>query len=103
MRLLVVASGEGRGGSTPVRSLPEEVAAGIEAASAVVAPTRAMLDELTRHYGARAYARVIANAVSAEHVRPRAKRPYVFVAGRLWDDAKNVAALGAVARSSLGR
>jgi glycogen(starch) synthase len=74
------------------------VAAGLDAADLVVAPTRAMLRELELRYGTRADREVIPNGR-----RPpgstAAKEPLVFSAGRLWDEAKNVAALDRVAPS----
>jgi glycosyltransferase involved in cell wall biosynthesis len=73
------------------------VAAGVHAADVVVAPTRAMLAALERHYGAPRAAAVIANAADAREFAPRAKEPFVLTAGRLWDEAKNVAALDAAA------
>ncbi|RKH55657.1 glycosyltransferase family 4 protein [Corallococcus aberystwythensis] len=97
----------------------EEVAKGLHAASAVVAPTRAMLDAVRRHYcavppsraslrpgghedaprGVSAFpsARVIPNARRAEDFVPAAKERFVLAAGRLWDEAKNLATLDAAA------
>lgn len=76
-----------------------EVARGLGAADLVVAPTSAMLAALARHHGTPRRARVIPNGRSAERFRyglgPRA--PFVLCAGRLWDAAKNVAILDAVA------
>ena len=77
----------------------DEVAAGLRGADLVVAPTRAMLAELRRHYGPLAATRVIHNARAAAALRPAGKAAVVFAAGRLWDEAKNLAALVAVAPS----
>ncbi|XYH95527.1 glycosyltransferase family 4 protein [Sorangium sp. So ce1128] len=79
-----------------------EVANGLAAASAVVAPTQAMLDALRRHHGAlspfqRARAVVIPNAADPERFAPLPKEEFILAVGRLWDQAKNVAALGEVA------
>lgn len=77
-----------------------EVARGLAAASAVVAPTRAMLDALTRHHGAlpeSTRALVIPNAAAPERFVPGPKEAFVVAVGRLWDQAKNVTALGEVA------
>ncbi len=68
------------------------VAAGLAAADAVVAPTAAMLDELGRWYGARG-GQVIANCRRTGWVVEAPKEPMVVGAGRVWDDAKNLAAL----------
>ncbi len=83
----------------------DAAAAGLAAAGAVVAPTRAMADALPAHYGARAAARgglpaarVVPNARRAEAYPPAArKEPVVLTAGRLWDDAKNVRAVAVAA------
>jgi glycogen(starch) synthase len=73
------------------------VAASLHAADTVVAPTRAMLDALVRQHGTIASSRVIHNgrSVGAEPSVP--KEPFVLGAGRLWDEAKNLGALAAVA------
>lgn len=77
----------------------EEVARGIHAAAMVVTPTLAMLDELTRYYGPLPPARVIPNGRDAAQFRPGGKDQLIFTAGRLWDEAKNLAALETVAPS----
>jgi glycosyltransferase involved in cell wall biosynthesis len=79
------------------------VARGLRAAAMVVAPTEAMRRALQTEYGAPgAAARVIANGRSpvarAEASVPD-KAPYILAAGRLWDPAKNIQALCAVAPS----
>lgn len=74
-----------------------EVRRGLRAAKLVVAPTKAMLDDATRRYGPFRRAQVISNARPANAFRSAAKEPIVFSAGRLWDEAKNVQALDAVA------
>jgi glycosyltransferase involved in cell wall biosynthesis len=74
------------------------VAAGIAAADRVVAPSRAMLDELRRHYGGRGGC-VIPNGVRlARYAGARRKAPVVLAAGRVWDRAKNLTALAGAAR-----
>lgn len=72
------------------------VAAGLDAADLVVAPTRAMLRELELRYGVTAERQVIPNG-RRSRIAPATKEPLVFSAGRLWDEAKNVAALDRVA------
>ncbi|XXX74560.1 glycosyltransferase family 4 protein [Sorangium sp. So ce134] len=79
-----------------------EVARGLAAASAVVAPTQAMLDALVRHHGALAplacaRAAVIPNAADPDRFAPGPKDDVILAVGRLWDQAKNIAALGEVA------
>lgn len=74
------------------------VGRGLRAAERVVAPTQAMRRALERHYGALPPVRVVANGRSAALYRPAVKEPFVLSAGRLWDEAKNVAALDQAAR-----
>lgn len=75
----------------------ELVTNGLHAASRVIAPSHAMLSALERHYGALPGARVVPNGRDPELFTPGDKQEFIFTAGRLWDEAKNVAALGAVA------
>jgi len=71
---------------------------GLRAADVVVAPSVAMLEALERHYGPLpGDTRVIANGRDRAMFVPREKQPFVMTAGRLWDEAKNVAAIEAVA------
>jgi glycosyltransferase involved in cell wall biosynthesis len=77
------------------------IGAGLVAAGEVVAPTRAMLDALGRCHGADG-GHVVPNCsrtVRAALPPERRDRGPVLTAGRLWDEAKNVAALDRVARS----
>jgi glycogen synthase len=75
----------------------EAVTRGLRAAQIVVAPTKAMLGELQRYYGPLAHARVIANSSDAQFFTRQSKQPFILAAGRLWDEAKNLAALEHVA------
>jgi glycogen(starch) synthase len=72
------------------------VEAGLAAADLLVAPTQAMLDELVRLYRHDRATMVIANGIGGE-AQHRPKDELVLGAGRLWDEAKNVQALAAVA------
>jgi glycosyltransferase involved in cell wall biosynthesis len=74
----------------------EAVTAGLALADLVVAPTRTMLDELERLYAPPGLTAAIPNGRRPPAVRGR-KEPLVLAAGRLWDEAKNVAALDRVA------
>jgi glycogen synthase len=77
----------------------ETVAAGLAAADLVVAPTKAMLSALDLHYGPLARTAVIANGRSnANAPLAPVKEPLILTAGRLWDPAKNLAAVCAAAR-----
>jgi glycogen synthase len=69
------------------------VARGMRGADLVVAPSRAMRAALVQHYGSIRHAIVISNGRRDGLFRPIVKEPIVFSAGRLWDEAKNVAAL----------
>ncbi|HYH38347.1 MAG TPA: glycosyltransferase family 4 protein [Azospirillum sp.] len=73
------------------------VADGLRLADLVVAPTRAMLDSLDELHGPLGRTRVIANGRDPALYRPRAKQPFILSAGRVWDKAKNIAALDAAA------
>jgi glycosyltransferase involved in cell wall biosynthesis len=66
-----------------------EVARGIRAADAVVAPTRAMLEALAEHYGTPRRGVVIPNGVGAARFSVGPKERFVLAAGRRWDLAKN--------------
>lgn len=73
------------------------VRAGLRAADVVIAPSRAMRAALVRHYGALPRAEVIPNGRDAAPFGRGLKEPFVLTIGRLWDEAKNAAALAAVA------
>jgi glycosyltransferase involved in cell wall biosynthesis len=70
---------------------------GLHAADLVVAPSNAMMAALLQNYGRLPRTEVIYNGRQASRYAARAKRPYILSAGRLWDEAKNVAALKSVA------
>jgi glycosyltransferase involved in cell wall biosynthesis len=74
-----------------------QVRRGLRAADMVVAPTQAMLAALEEHYGPLAKRKVIANSRDAALFRPGKKEPFIFAAGRLWDEAKNIMILEQVA------
>ena len=74
-----------------------EVGRGLRAARLVIAPSKTMLSALERFYGPLGRARVIPNGRDPELFPPGVKEPFVFAAGRLWDEAKNVEALARVA------
>ena len=105
----------------------EKVSAGLHAADLVVAPTQAMLDALREHYGPLFRTRVIFNGrdaiqfaadedaarisnadgsqALAPHMSTHAgveavaseKEAFILSAGRVWDEAKNIAALKRIA------
>jgi glycogen(starch) synthase len=73
----------------------QRVAEGLRSASVVVSPTRALLEEVLAEYGPVANAMVIPNGSSAVENPPpaTAKQAIVFSAGRVWDEAKNLASV----------
>jgi glycogen synthase len=73
------------------------VRAGVEAADALIAPSRAMLESLQRDYGPVANARVIPNGRESGDFVPGGKEPFVLSVGRVWDDAKNIRLLSDIA------
>jgi glycosyltransferase involved in cell wall biosynthesis len=73
------------------------VGAGLRAADWVVAPSAAMLGALQQHYGPLPRASVIWNGRDERRFRAQTKEPFIMTAGRLWDRAKNVEAVSAVA------
>jgi glycogen synthase len=75
----------------------EAVAHGLLRASLVAAPTSAMLATLEENYGLARNGIVLPNGRSAGTHEPAGKRSVVLAAGRMWDAAKNMRALDAVA------
>lgn len=76
------------------------VAHGLRHADAIVAPSEPMLKSIQHLYrpdASRSRMRVIYNGRCPEDYPPRNKEPLVFCAGRLWDEAKNLRALGEAA------
>jgi glycogen synthase len=70
---------------------------GLRGAAAIVAPSAAMAAALVRHHGPIREPNVIPNGRDPERFTPGEKAPLVMGAGRLWDEAKNAAALARVA------
>ena len=71
---------------------------GLRCADVVVAPTRAMLQTLFENYGPLPRTQVIANGCDPAHFRADVpKENCILTAGRLGDEAKNIAALEHVA------
>lgn len=73
------------------------VARGLRGATLVGAPTRAMLGTLRESYGYMEPGVVLRNGRDSRGLTPGVKCPVIVSAGRLWDAAKNLAALDAVA------
>ncbi len=75
----------------------QRVQKGLHQADCVVAPTQAMLDSLRPHYDFTTPSRAILNGCDTQSWQPQPKEPFIFAAGRLWDEAKNLALLNTVA------
>jgi glycogen synthase len=75
-----------------------KVGESLRAAQCVVAPTHALLNELHRFYGRLRRAVVINNARNRHQFQTGPKQRLVLSAGRLWDRAKNIEAVAAVAQ-----
>jgi glycosyltransferase involved in cell wall biosynthesis len=86
--------------------LPEDFAwrtelnrAGLHAADAVVTPTAAFGEMVRRRYGLAQAPRTVHNGRTPPKVAESAPHDFVFTAGRLWDEGKNLGTLDAAARS----
>lgn len=79
----------------------EAVRAGLSEADAALAPSRAFADALRAAYPGIPTPEVVANGTAIPVRAPRAKRPVVLAAGRLWDEAKGLAILDAAAGRGL--
>jgi glycogen synthase len=75
----------------------EEVCRGLQLAGKVVAPSSAMLGALDQYYGPIASGVVVPNGRDPAAFKPQRKEPFILAVGRLWDEAKNLAALQSVA------
>jgi glycosyltransferase involved in cell wall biosynthesis len=69
------------------------VARGLRGADAVTAPSHWLLAQLRHSYGDFAAAAPIYNGLDPARFAPAAKEDFILTAGRLWDDAKNIAIL----------
>ncbi len=75
------------------------VSLGLQNATMVAAPTQAMLDALIEHYGDIPATSILHNGRRTDLFRAsRQKQPFIFAAGRLGDEAKNIRALGEAAK-----
>lgn len=76
----------------------DRVAEGLRSADLLVAPTRALLEDLLTEYGTPVRTTVIPNGSHAVSMaKSGAKEPLVLSAGRLWDESKNIASVCAAA------
>jgi glycosyltransferase involved in cell wall biosynthesis len=72
---------------------------GLHGADLVTAPSHAMLSALLKHYGSFTAAAPVYNGRSSAVFFPRKKEPFIFSAGRLWDEAKNIAVLQSISKT----
>src|SRR5215216_7806333 len=72
------------------------VAAGLDRADAWIAPTSAFRDTVQALYAPRRRGGVILNGIDFAPTTVT-KEPFILAAGRLWDEAKNLVALAAIA------
>jgi glycogen synthase len=70
---------------------------GLQAADLVVAPSGAMLQEAASWYGPFRQSQVIYNGRQSQWFTYKAKEPFIFSMGRVWDEAKNLQVLAQVA------
>jgi len=70
---------------------------GLAGADVVVAPSHSLLQSLEVDYGPFTSSCVIRNGHDPARFQTGQKQPVIFCAGRLWDDAKNIACLVEVA------
>lgn len=73
----------------------ENIGHGLETADVWVAPTSAFRDEIQLLYRPSSEGRVVWNGIG-NVLFPARKERFVLAAGRVWDEGKNIAALGAV-------
>jgi glycosyltransferase involved in cell wall biosynthesis len=73
------------------------VAAGLAGADRIAAPSAAMAELLVRHHGPIPRPVVIPNGRDPARFSPGEKEERVLAAGRLWDEAKNAAAVARIA------
>jgi glycosyltransferase involved in cell wall biosynthesis len=85
------------GNATGFERYQHEVTRGLHAADAVAAPSDVMLKALKVHYGPIPNSRVAPNGRNPALFEVGSKRPFIFSAGRLWDEAKNIAILAEIA------
>ncbi|MBI1912747.1 MAG: glycosyltransferase family 4 protein [Deltaproteobacteria bacterium] len=77
----------------------QEVTLGLNSAELIIAPTKTMLDSIYRNYETETEGIVIANGRKPENFKIGKKENFIFTAGRLWDEAKNIGALHRIAPS----
>lgn len=84
-----------KGGDPPPEwdAYRERVRRGLQAASVVVSPTKALLTQMEALYGRLPSSRIIHNGARQIVSGGGGPQPFVLAAGRLWDEAKNIGVL----------
>ncbi|HEY0759659.1 MAG TPA: glycosyltransferase family 4 protein [Acidisarcina sp.] len=72
------------------------VSAGLRSATALVAPTRWMLNSLEQNYTVPKWSAIIPNGRDIRRLTARSRKLQAITAGRLWDEAKNISILESV-------
>ncbi|GAB3537329.1 glycosyltransferase family 4 protein [Pontibacter brevis] len=75
----------------------EMVTRGLQAASMVIAPTQAMMNQAEALYGPFKARTVIYNGRAQDVYHFGKKEPFIFSMGRVWDEAKNISMLAHIA------
>jgi glycogen(starch) synthase len=70
---------------------------GLHCADVVTSPSRAMIACLEHHYGSLSNTLVIPNGRLSSQFRVGTQKPIILAAGRIWDEAKNIALLARIA------
>lgn len=72
---------------------------GLQQADLVVTPSKSTLQDLYKHYGEFAPSLVIYNGIDSHYTQNILKEPFIFTAGRLWDEAKNINAIASISQA----
>ncbi|MFP4418623.1 MAG: glycosyltransferase family 4 protein [Chitinivibrionales bacterium] len=79
--------------STEWKEYKKRVTAGMRGADLIITPSHAMAADIRKHYAVNKPVRVLYNGRRPVDFIPRQKEPFVFAAGRIWDEGKNLCGL----------
>lgn len=88
---------KGSSPGAPWEKYKDKVGRGLRGADAVTAPSRWLLAQFEKIYGGFAAAGPVYNGRDPARFTPQAKENFILTAGRLWDEAKNLAILDPLA------
>ncbi|MFW5774859.1 MAG: glycosyltransferase family 4 protein [Chitinivibrionales bacterium] len=77
----------------PWHEYRRRVIAGLRGTDIIISPSHAMADDIRKHYAVKTPIRTMYNGRRAVDFCPDDKKPYVFAAGRIWDEGKNLSSL----------